>query len=501
VYIAGYAFLLVCDTSFRTSISQRFQVKICKNFSGIRPHVEHQSRTSATFQQLVKVDREALFASSTFHNSDAPPMTTFNNTTVQVLTDSLSGAGVQAHHITQWWEAESVPGETISDFLIRNKILMSGATATIRMIQRGYAKLDPKMLLVDGAIERLKQYRNQAQCDVMQNATNPITVVTEASMEDTIHIAEKPNRVGQTVGRCMLTRLVGSGGGGSVYEALHLGLGITVAVKMLAEKQVKPEVRKALRDEARLLAQLNHPNIVRIYDFCDDGPEPFLVMEMVNGSSLSELISQSGYLKAERAAALLVQAVRGLDAAWQIGIVHRDVKPANLLITRQGQLKIADLGLAWFHNPNLGSGAGFQYGGTLAYMAPERFGDKIAPDIQADMYSLGVTLYEAMTGKPPFDGKTALELMIQHNQDPVPDPRKVNPLIGAELVEILMKLMAKNPLCRYGDYLELLEHLSHYFQLLPNQDETLTWNPFIHANTLRSSGGLLTSNYPSSRGL
>ena len=364
-------------------------------------------------------------------------------------------------------------------------------------MEQGYVRLDAKMLLTERAGERLRKLGRRSGVPAKLDPTQQLKHTDITGVDTGAEIVPlRPNRVGETVGRCMLTRLIGVGGGGAVYEALHVGMGISVAVKMLAEKGVRAEVRQALRDEARLLAQLNHPNIVRIYDFSNEGPEPYIVMELVAGSSLADLIAQSGDINPGRAAGLLVQAVRGLEAAADMGVVHRDVKPANLLVTKRGQVKLADLGLAWFRNQTTGSTGGLEFGGTVAYMAPERFGDSAIPDIRADLYSLGVTLYEALTGRLPYEGGTPFELMVQHAEDPIPDPRTINPLIPAELVQIYARLMAKRPAGRYASYGELLEHFEHFFRTLPGQEEIAAWNPFLTAKTYASNSA--ATSWPAS---
>ncbi|MGL6076305.1 MAG: serine/threonine protein kinase [Fimbriiglobus sp.] len=390
--------------------------------------------------------------------------------------------GIQPKDVHEWWEREAHLQEDLIQFLVRKRVLITHAVATMRVMKKGYAHLEPKMLFTREAFTIINTHLGH------RSATK---ITLSKIIEDTVMMPIPRPAVGKVVGRCRLTRLIGCGGGGTVFEALHMGLGITVAVKMLNDTSGDEELRSGLRAEARLLAQLNHPNIVRVYDFCDDGPEPYLVMEYVKGSSLEGIISQCGNLRQERAAGLLVQTVAGLGAAWQAGIVHRDVKPGNILINQEGQVKIADLGLAWYQNRISGTGSGHNYGGTLAYMAPERFGAVHTPDIRSDMYSLGVLFYEMLTGELPFRSKNSMELMIQHIDDPIPDLTRVNPNICEKLVAIQQRLMAKNPSIRYGNYYEVMEELAEYFRQLPNQEQHATWNPFLAQNTL--SGNSISS--------
>jgi hypothetical protein len=162
--------------------------------------------------------------------------------------------------------------------------------------------------------------------------------------------------IGSVLGKCLLTELVGQGASGVVYRALHKTLNIPVAVKVLQIEGggVDPAVVLQFRAEARLLARLSHPNIVRVLDFEDDVRFPYLVLEYVEGLSLAELISQSGRVRTDRAVRVIVQICEGLSAARKLGVVHRDVKPANILLGKEGSAKLADLGLwtvGWTHRP------------------------------------------------------------------------------------------------------------------------------------------------------
>jgi serine/threonine protein kinase len=270
---------------------------------------------------------------------------------------------------------------------------------------------------------------------------------------------------------------------------------VPVAVKLLRwDHAGSAEVAAALRAEARLLAHLNHPNVVRVFDFDDEAAEPYLVMELVHGHSLADLIALSGCLRVEHAINLVAQTARGLDAALRVGIVHRDVKPDNILVGADDVVKITDLGLAACLDARVGATSGAiaadqcGHGGTAPYMAPERFGSGRAADFRADVYSLGVTLFEAVVGTRPFAGTSVLEVMVQHAEAPVPAADRLRPGVPPRLSAVIRRMMAKNPADRYPSYNALLDDLAAVYRGLPNQAPVPTWNDIVPPITAPDSG-------------
>lgn len=270
--------------------------------------------------------------------------------------------------------------------------------------------------------------------------------------------------VGHLVGKLLITDRVGKGASGTVYRALHQALGIPVAVKVLHVDDVDgwPEHCEKLKSEARLLARLNHPHVVRVWDFEEHAHFPYLVLEMVEGLSLAELIKQSGRLRLPRAIDTIMQIAEGLAAAHQLGIIHRDIKPANILLQRDGTAKIADFGLALlssnqlFAQTNDKPPAGMTVVGTPAYMAPEMFFAPATVDHRADIYSLGATFYHALTGKMLFEGKSAREVLFKHAQEPFVQPEELVPGLNPSIAPVFTRMLAKDPAKRYQSYQELL---------------------------------------------
>jgi len=266
-------------------------------------------------------------------------------------------------------------------------------------------------------------------------------------------------RIGGILGKCLLIEKIGQGTTGIVYRAIHRTLNIPVAVKILHFEDAENErgLHEKFGAEARLLAQLNHPHILRVWDFEDDAHAPYLVLEHVEGLSLAELIQQSGRLLLDRALEIVMQMTQALAAAWKLGVVHRDVKPGNILVNRDGTAKLADLGLAVLVDARR-TAAGESLAGTAAYMAPEQ-ASGAEVDHRADQYALGATFYHALTGRLPFTGRTRVEVMLKHARDPVVPPHQLVADLDPAASAVIARMLAKQPADRFPDYDALLRAL------------------------------------------
>ena len=245
-------------------------------------------------------------------------------------------------------------------------------------------------------------------------------------------------------GRYRVESTLGHGGMAVVYAAEDGELGRLVAVKVLAVRLGDDgEFRRRFVREARLAARLSHPNVVQVYDAGEDDGRPFIVMELVRGETLADLLERRGKLPADEASSLARQAALGLAHAHAAGLVHRDVKPQNLLLREDGVLKIADFGIARAAESTRLTQLGTILG-TAAYLAPEQaVGEEAGPE--ADVYALGAVLYELLTGRPPNEFASLAELTAHHRDGAIVPVRDLEPSVPPSLEALVMQCLAREP--------------------------------------------------------
>jgi len=245
--------------------------------------------------------------------------------------------------------------------------------------------------------------------------------------------------------RYQLDRSLGNGGMGEVFEATDLTLHRNVAVKLLSPSLVQDEPARArfLR-EARALAQVNSPHVVAVYDAGEDAERPYLVMELVEGTTLEHELERAGRLEPPRAVAIAKDLASGLASAHEQGIVHRDVKPSNVFLTPSDAAKIGDFGIARLERPDATLTLTGQTFGSPPYVAPEQAtGGKV--DARADLYSLGCVLFQMLVGRRPFSGDDAVSLVYQHVHTTPPRVDSLHPEVPVALGDLVAGLMAKDP--------------------------------------------------------
>lgn len=246
------------------------------------------------------------------------------------------------------------------------------------------------------------------------------------------------------LGSYRLLRPLGKGGMGVVYLGEHHVMKRLMALKILPpEATADPRRIRRFQDEAKACAQLDHPNIVRAYDFAEASGKLYIVMEYVDGIDLHHAVARDGQMSVPEAIDALTQAASGLAHAHERGIIHRDIKPSNLMLRTDGVVKVSDLGLArmgWSDDDG-----NRRLMGTADFVAPEQAINSQSVDARADIYSLGCSLYFLLTGQPPFDGASVPQKLAKHQTAPVPDVRSKRPDCPASVAELLMRLMAKRP--------------------------------------------------------
>lgn len=273
--------------------------------------------------------------------------------------------------------------------------------------------------------------------------------------------------IGKNLAQYHILEHLGRGSMANVYKAWHLGLERVSALKIIDPLMVarRPGMRDQFWAEARAAANLAHPNVVTIHNLGSDGGFHFIEMEYVPGSvSLRDSLVKEGPFEPTRAARLVRQVLKALGAAHEAGLVHRDVKPANVLLTPEGNAKLADFGLAQVRSKM--ARAGQPLAGTPTFMAPELFsGTPASP--QSDLYAVGVMFYCLLTGRLPFRADRIDALIRLHLTQPVPDIRKIAPSVNQRLAEIIGRCLAKAPADRYATTRELADELQlliHHFR-------------------------------------
>jgi eukaryotic-like serine/threonine-protein kinase len=265
----------------------------------------------------------------------------------------------------------------------------------------------------------------------------------------------------QQIGDYDLLDKIAEGGMGAVYKGRHHATGEIVAIKVLPPATAKnPVLLKRFEMEYRAAAAMDHPNVVRAIDFCGTGTSPFLVMEYVDGESLGQKVDREGPMPEDQAIRLIAQVCQGLHRAHKQKMIHRDVKPDNILVTADGVAKLTDLGLVKDADNEMNltkTGRGL---GTPNFMAPEQFRNAKNVDIRCDIYSLGATLYTLLTGETPFGKVGPLECWMRKQRNELVPPRELNPAVSERVQWAIQRSMSGDPEKRPSSCKEFVEDLT-----------------------------------------
>ncbi len=267
---------------------------------------------------------------------------------------------------------------------------------------------------------------------------------------------------GRQLDHFAVDQMIGGGGMGAVFRGRDLRLDRVVAIKVIPAAKRDPETLRRFRLEAQAAAKLDHPNIARVYYVGESEQWNYIVFEFIDGVNIRDLVDMEGPLSVDDAVFYTRQVAEALQHAYEREVVHRDVKPSNVLVTASGAAKVVDMGLA--RNTALDKSTADETAsgvtlGTFDYISPEQARDPRVADVRSDLYSLGCTLFYMLTGNPPFPEGTALQKLLNHGSQAPPDPRGWRDDLSDELYEITMKLMAKRPSDRYQISAELISDL------------------------------------------
>jgi len=295
----------------------------------------------------------------------------------------------------------------------------------------------------------------------------------------------------ETLGKYQIVRQLGAGGMGTVYLAVDSQLKRTIALKVLPKERTENDTLvRRFEAESQAAAQLKHENIVTVYDAGRIDGHLYIALEFVEGTDVHELVAKRGPLPLKRSVNYVKQIAHALEHLHKRGFVHRDIKPSNILVTREGLAKLTDMGLARAVDESLESNITREGTtvGTVDYMAPEQARDSQSADIRSDIYSLGCTWYQMLTGEPPFPTGSVTNKLYSHISKPRPDPRALNRSIPEEVVAILHRMMARKADDRYQTPNELLEDIANMGSGNKRIDELLNGDD-------ESPGETATPNY------
>jgi serine/threonine protein kinase/CheY-like chemotaxis protein len=332
------------------------------------------------------------------------------------------------------------------------------------------------------------QFRRQAVQTASRPPSTPLSstqtaTITDGSPLEQFRVVDETIPVGTVLDKYRIDALVGKGGFAHVYRATHLVLGMPVALKVLKRSLAlnEPQVVEGFCTEARNAIRISHPNVVRVHDVTKTDKHAYLVMEWLEGVSLSDVLATTGRIPANDALRIGIAVCSGLEAALAHGTIHRDVKPGNILLANDGAVKLVDFGLAKNLRQSALAGVAVDHSrivGTPSYMSPEQAFAPETIDCRADMYSLGATLYHAIAGRTPYVADDAIQMLMLHRDHPVPDLSEAASDCPDEVAGLVSRMMAKEQAKRFSSYAELRALMQSLLEGMANggEDATNGWS-------------------------
>ncbi len=305
---------------------------------------------------------------------------------------------------------------------------------------------------------------------------------------------------GKRFGDFEIREEIGKGGMGQVYKARQISLDRDVAIKILPSNlSGVEEFRERFDIEAKAVASLVHENILQMYSkgITDDGIHYF-AMEYVDGEDLSDKINRGVHFSEKDAVDIAIQVCRGLETAWRKNIIHRDIKPSNIMVAKNGTVKIADFGLAKSLDATKKMTQTNMYMGTVAYTSPEQ-GEGKPLDHRTDIYSLGIVLYQLLTGSVPFKAETPSSVIFKHVYEAPPSPRTINPAISPQAEAVVLKAIAKKPEDRFQNAVEFREALESLVKVQPEKKGEVQKQPAVIAAPPQTSSQTMAASPARSR--
>lgn len=308
---------------------------------------------------------------------------------------------------------------------------------------------------------------------------------------------ESDHWIGKILGNCEIQKWLGEGAMAGVYEAYHQSLKCQVAIKIMHPDCLNGEQGESYKQrflrEARCASSLHHPNILKVIGVEEDHGVYYLVMELIKGKSLLEVIQKNGPIPLPQALNILKQTTLALKEAHGSGVIHRDIKPGNIMLLDNGQVKLMDFGLAFSTEERCDISQAGEIIGTIFYMSPEQATGQKKVDHRCDFYALGITFFQMLTSELPYQGRTPVQVIEQHVTAPIPDiSRYIS--VPREVSQLLEKLLAKKANQRFDNAVELLTAISHCEKILQHPKATAISTSLQHTNTQRHQPTLLTKN-------